>query len=75
MSAGGGGVSGVRIIMDLSIVSNLDTKMILPTQCGAHHNGYWEELLGDTIFYGKRVQPNNEKVYQINNNQLQQAIE
>ena len=52
VSAEGGGIAWVRIIMDLSISSNIDTTIMLPTQCGAHHNGYREELLGDTIFMG-----------------------
>ena len=74
MIAGSEGVAGVWIILELGIVYKLDTTMLLPNQFGAHHNGYWVELLGDTIFDGERIQPKDAKVYQIRNNQLVQKI-
>ena len=74
MSAGGEVVAGVRLVVDLGIVSKLETIILLSIQFGAHHNGYWEKLLGDTIFDGERIQPKYSKVYQIYNNQLVQAI-
>ena len=57
MSAGGEGVDGPRIIMDLGIVSKLNTTMILPTKFGAQYDGSWGELFGDTIFDGERIWP------------------
>ena len=61
VSAGGEGVAGVQLIIDPDIVSKLDTKMLLPTKFGAHHNEYWGELLGDTIFYGEEIHPKDAK--------------
>ena len=74
MSAGGEGVAEVRLIMNLRIVSKLDTTMLLPNKFGAHHNGSWGELSGDTILDRGRSKPKDEKVYQFQNNQLVQAI-
>ena len=75
MSAGGEGFSGVWIILDLGIVSKLDTEILLPTQFGAYHYGSWEKLLGDTISDGEHIHPKDEKLYHIRNNQLVQTIE
>ena len=75
VSAGGEGVDRVQLIMDLGIVYKLYTQRMLPTQFGAYHDGSWGELLGDTIFDGKHIQPKDAKVYKIHNNQLVHKIE
>ena len=62
---GGEGVARVRIIMDIGILSKLDTKILFSTQFGAYHDGSYKELLGDTIFDGGKFQPKDAKVYQI----------
>ena len=75
MSARGEGVAGVWIIMDLGIVSKIDTTMMLTNKFSAHHHGSWGEILGDTIFDGECIHPKDAKVYQIHNNQLVQSTE
>ena len=74
MTAGIESVAGIRLVVDIGIVSKLYTTMLLTTRFGAYHNGYLGKLLGDNIFDRERIQPKDSKAYQIHNNELLQTI-
>ena len=68
------GIAGVGFIVDLGIIPKFNAAMLFPTQLGSYHDGLGREFLGNSIFHGECIQPNNAKIDQIDHNCLMQAI-